>query len=247
MPDRARLLGAHVRAQSLALWRMPAFVAPTVALPVAFYLVVGRPSAHGGAAERAVLASFAAFAVMGVALFDFGVGLAAERSDPWERVLRVLPVGVGTRLGARAVAAIGFGAAAATPVVVVGLVGGVRLGPTRLLGLAAGLAVGAVPFVLLGITLGYAVPERSALAVANLVYLGMAWVGGLLRTTLDLGGAVGAVGAVTPAGLWSDLLVDGVVRGTVRLGPALGLLGWTLALAATARAAYLHDEGQQFR
>ena len=30
------------------------------------------------------MASFAAYAVLGIAFFQFGVGIAAEREEPWE-------------------------------------------------------------------------------------------------------------------------------------------------------------------
>lgn len=246
MPD-GRTLRAHVRVQALVLWRSPAFLAPTILLPVAFYLLFGRPVADGPAEEAAVLAAFAAFGVLGVALFDFGVGIAIERVDPWEAYLRTLPVSPAERLGARVLASILFASMAAAPVLVAGLLGGVELPPARLALVLVALAGGSVPFVLMGIALGYLVSERGALAVANLLHLGLALLGGLLRTPVTLDATLARIGRALPSGLWAELLGGAAAAGRVETGPVLGLALWTAALGALARWAYRRDEGRQHR
>src|SRR5207245_5830724 len=89
---------AYVKARTLELARLPAFTIPTVVFPAVLYLAVaGRR--HGDAAV--VTAGFAAIAVLGVAFFQFGVGIASERISPWERYLRSLPAGPVPRIGGR--------------------------------------------------------------------------------------------------------------------------------------------------
>jgi hypothetical protein len=39
-----------------------------------------------------LMASYAMWAILGVAFFQFGVGIAEERGTPWERFLRALPL-----------------------------------------------------------------------------------------------------------------------------------------------------------
>src|SRR4029078_225247 len=94
---RARRLAlAHARAETLNLARYPAYSVPTVALPATLLLLFGRQS-HRGAPDR-LLAGLAATALLTVAFFQFGVGVAAGRTLPWETYLRTLPVSPTTRL-----------------------------------------------------------------------------------------------------------------------------------------------------
>ena len=57
--------------------------------------------------------AFIAWAIVGVAVYQFGVGIAQERGRPWERYLRTLPVSTGVRFAARILCAAVFGALAA--------------------------------------------------------------------------------------------------------------------------------------
>src|SRR5207237_7581552 len=99
--------------------RYPGYVVPTLLFPAAFFLVFALPWAHRGATVE--LATFAGFAAIGVAFFQFGVGIAVERASPWETFLRTLPIGAGARLGARVLSAAVFACAAATTLVAVAL------------------------------------------------------------------------------------------------------------------------------
>src|SRR5438034_11070829 len=114
-----RLVFVHARAMTLELLRYPAYLVPTIVFPAAFFLFFVAPRGHGD--ETAAMATFAGFAAIGVAFFQFGVGIANERASPWEAYLRTLPAGAATRLGARVFSAALFAAAASATVVVVAL------------------------------------------------------------------------------------------------------------------------------
>ena len=58
--------------------------------------------------------------------------------------------------------------------------GGVRLAPLRLLELDIVLVLGALPFCAMGLMVGYVASPTSAPALANLLYLPMAFTSGLL-------------------------------------------------------------------
>src|SRR5262249_56168337 len=105
-----RLTLVHARAMTVELLRYPAYLVPTLLLPSVFFLFFVSPGRQGDAAVR--MATFAGFAVIGVAFFQFGVGIAIDRASPWEAYLRTLPAGPVVRLGARLVSAAGFAAAA---------------------------------------------------------------------------------------------------------------------------------------
>ena len=103
---RMRLALAHARAETMQLLRFPGYWVPTLAFSGAALLLFGRQFERGEP-ER-LLAGFAATALLTVAFFQFGVGIAASRTTPWEAFLRTLPVSVATRLAGRVISALAF-------------------------------------------------------------------------------------------------------------------------------------------
>ena len=72
-----RLALIHTRAQLRQLARYPSFLVPTLVLPVGFFVFFGLPQKHVD--PSVLMAAFAAYAVLGIAFFQFGVGIAIER------------------------------------------------------------------------------------------------------------------------------------------------------------------------
>src|SRR3712207_6203624 len=150
-----RLIVAHARAHGLELVRSPSFSIPTLLFPAMFFLFFVSPRV-GAARADLFLASYVGFAALGVAFFQFGVGIAADRASPWELFLRTLPVRLGVRFAARVAAAVAFALAAAAIVAVAAvLTTPAALPAGRWLLLCAVAVTGSVPFAVLGIALGY--------------------------------------------------------------------------------------------
>lgn len=167
-----------VRAQWLNLLRTPAYTLPTLLFPVMFYGFFGLLMLRGQALW--LLCTFATFGVMGAALFSFGVSIATERAQGWLLLLRASPAPVSAVIAGKA-----FGALLFAIVIVVlmsvlaAAFGDVRLTTTQWLGLAGILTVGALPFCLMGLTLGLWLSPNAAPAVLNLVYLPLGFLSGL--------------------------------------------------------------------
>jgi ABC-2 type transport system permease protein len=241
-----RLALLHAGAMTRELVRYPAYVVPTLLFPTAFFLVFVAPTASRYATVK--MAAFAGFAAIGVAFFQFGVGIATERASPWEVYLRTLPVGVAARFGARVVSAALFAAAAAMLVIAVALVTtDAGLTATGWIELALVLLVGTVPFGLLGIALGYWTPSRGALPIANLLYLGLSYAGGLWIRPSDLPKAVRRVSPLLPTRALSDALAGVVYGNAFAPRPWLALLAFAAAFAALGACGYRRDEGRRFR
>ena len=68
------LVFAHVRMRRLSLFRTPAYVAGTLAMPSVILIFIGM--ADTTAAANAIMPSFTVFTVMGVSFCHFGVGIA---------------------------------------------------------------------------------------------------------------------------------------------------------------------------
>jgi ABC-2 type transport system permease protein len=242
-----RLTLDHARAQTIELLRLPAYVVPTLAFPTMFFVFFAVPGAEDGRAE-APMALFAGFAVLGVALFQFGIGIAAERASPWERYLRTLPARPAARFGARILSAIGFGGASALLVAVTArLLTPVSLEPGQWVVLAVTLALGSIPFALLGIALGYLASPRGALPLANVVYLGLSYAGGLWTTPAELPNTVARLSQALPTRALADALVAAVMPQPWSWRPWAILLGYAVVFGATALWGYRRDEGQRFR
>ncbi len=236
----------HARVATVALLRHPSFAVPTLGFPAMFFLFFASP-ARGLAATYA-LCSFAAFAAIGVAFFQFGVGIAAERGSPWEEYVRTLPASPTARLVARLLSASLFAAISAGIVIVAALLTtDASLSIGRWAELVVALALGIVPFALLGIALGYWATPKGALPLANILYLGLSYGGGLWIRPGRLPSSVEAVAPYLPTRHLADILL-GIVAGTPwRLGDWAALTGFALVFTATAVLGYRRDEGQRFR
>jgi ABC-2 type transport system permease protein len=236
----------HARTMTLELVRYPSFLVPTLLFPALFFLFFAS-SARGDAA-RLALCSFAAFAVLGVAFFQFGVGIAGERASPWEAYLRTLPAPPHARIVARLLSAAVFAAGAVAVLVGCALATTrTSLSAVRWLELCAVLALTLVAFGLLGIALGYWASPRGALPIANLLYLGLAYAGGLWVRPERLPEPVRALSGILPTGRLQHVLAGVAVGSPWSPRDWIQLAAYTLAFAAAAVWGFRRDQGQRFR
>jgi ABC-2 type transport system permease protein len=231
---------------TVELLRYPAFSVPTLAFPALFFLLFVASRQDRNA--TLLLASFAGFAFLAVAFFQFGVGIAAERETPWEQFLRTLAVHARVRFSARLLSGVLFGLASAGLVAVTAVAStDAHLPPVRWAALAAALVLGGAPFALLGIALGYWTSPRGALPVANILYLVLAFAGGLWTTPAHLPSVVGAVSPLVPTRQFGDVLW-GAARGRLwQPQEWLLLLAWGVAFGLLAGWGYARDEGRRYR
>jgi ABC-2 type transport system permease protein len=242
-----RLVVAHAKAETVNLARYLGYSIPTIAFPAVLLLLFGRHFEEGE--PDRLYAGFAAMALLGVAFFQFGVGIATSRTTPWETYLRTLPAGPGTRLAGRVLSALAFAVATVCAVSLVAFtMYGVRLPPGRALALASALLAGCIPFALLGIAFGYWLSPRAALPVANLLYLPLA-IGGFLwtRPTEAVPHGVDISSQLLPTRNWMEVL-DAVATGdhAVPLLHVAALATWGLVFFALAWWGYRRDEGERF-
>ncbi len=238
---------AHAHAETVQLLRIPMYALSTLAFPFFGLLLFGHQLVRDEP-ER-LLAGFAAASVLAISFFQFGVGIAADRLYQWEAYLRTLPAGPATRLFGRVVSALCFSAVAVTIVCVTSVAAyDARPAAWRVAVLAVALLTGAVPFAFLGLAMGYWLPPRAALPVANLLFLPLA-VGGFLwaRPPDDLSRGADLASQALPTRSWAEVL-DPIAtgEGTVPWLHAVALAGWTLVFGALALWGYRRDEGERF-
>jgi ABC-2 type transport system permease protein len=171
---------AEIKAEILKLARMPEFAIPTLILPVMFFTLFGViiPGSRDNAPY--LLSTFGVFAVMGPALFGFGAGVAQERERGWLTLKRAVPAPASALLVAKTAATILIASVSLAAIyAVAAFAAGVSLPAAVWLGLLAVHVLSAIPFVLIGLALGFVFGANAAVAIANILYLGMAVLGGL--------------------------------------------------------------------
>jgi ABC-2 type transport system permease protein len=164
--------------------RTRAFSLSVIGFPVMFYILFGVMNRgdhmHGQIVAKYLLASYAAFGVVGSALFGVGVGLAGERVSGWLELKRASPMPPLAYLGAKCVASVAFGVIIATILAVIGVTSaGVHLALGEYLAILAVSVLGGVPFACLGLLLAMVVPANAAPGIVNLIYLPMSYAAGL--------------------------------------------------------------------
>lgn len=241
------LAGAHTRVQFLELLRYPGYVVPTVVFPAMFYVLFDLPFARNRAdvADATALA-FIAFAIVGVTLYQFGVGIAQERGRPWERYLRTLPASAGVRFCARIATAVLFGLLTAAVVALVArALTPIDLTAAQWLRVMLYAIAGGIPFVLIGISIGYWTSARASVPIATACNLLLAYAGGLWMPPQDLPAFVQRISPYLPTRLFADLLWS--VTGTHGPIPALGgLAAYTLLFGIIATIGYRRDERKRY-
>jgi ABC-2 type transport system permease protein len=178
------MLWQQVKAELLKLARTPGFSISSLALPMVLFAFFGlRDSAamRGGVeVGQYVLASFAAYGVMSVMLYSFGVSVAAERGQRIHLLARATPLRPAVALTARVITALIFALAMLLLLFAfAALVGGVQSNVGTLLRLAGSLLLGALPFVALGFGIGYLVSPTSAAPITNLSFVVLSFLSGI--------------------------------------------------------------------
>ncbi len=180
------MLVQQTKAEFLKLWRVPAFSATSILLPLVFYSFIGIGQSsqlmQGGHVRFGAyfLASMAVYAVANVMIFSFGISVATERGMKMDLLMRATPLPPLVYLLSRCITAIVF--AAITLVVLFPfayVAGDVRLDASEWFTLAYRVLLGSIPFIALGFAIGYMSGPNSAVAVINLIYLPTAFASGL--------------------------------------------------------------------
>jgi ABC-2 type transport system permease protein len=170
--------------ESLRLLRTPAFSIPILAMPLIFYSIFGIVLA-GRAAPPPQLANsmfvgWTVYGVMGPGLFGFGILVAVERNMGLLTFKRALPMPTGAYLAAKLMMACVFAVLIMAMLVGLGVtLGHVTLPAATLAQVALVMSFGVVPACAVGFFIGAYAPAASASAIANIAYLGMAFMSGL--------------------------------------------------------------------
>ena len=235
------------------LLRIPMFSIPTFLFPILFFAMFGLPHVDDTVgninAGRYTMASYGTYAAMATALFSFGVTIATERGLGWNRLLRTTALSPLYYFASKVLTALVFGFAVLVALFAFGaVVGGIEMPLGMWAGLLGMLVAGMLPFVGLGLLLGYVSGPNSAAAVANLIFLPLAFGSGLFLPLELLPGVVQDIAPYLPSYHVAQLgwQLMGFDEGSSLAVHAVWGAGYTLVFLALALVAYRRDEGKTF-
>jgi ABC-2 type transport system permease protein len=242
-----RLVSAYLsdaRYESLRLLRTPAFSMPILAMPILFYTLFGvvlngGPGRPPGFADM-MWVGWTVYGVMGPGLFGFGILVAVERNMGLFTFKRALPMPTGAYLAAKLMMAYAFAVVVMAMLVTAGLtIGHVTLDAADLFRVAAVMSLGVIPACALGLFIGAWAPASSAGAIANIAYLGMAFLSGLF---FPLSGVLHDIRAVWPTYHLKQLALaaagassEGTVAGHAAILAATSVILFLLAARRLAK------------
>jgi len=230
----SRIYYLEARNELLKFVRMKSYALSALLFPLMFYcffgLAMGQQSGTSLSMARYLIATYGTFAIMGSTLYAFGAGVAVERGLGWLEVKRASPMPAGAYFFAKGFASITIGAATILMLFALGaLFGGVRMDPGQWLLTFVALVAGAIPFCALGLIIGNLAGPNSAPATVNMIYLPLAFLGGLWIPIQFLPKALQNVAPMLPSYHLAQIALsiqNAPVQGTV--------LGHVEALAAFA-------------
>ena len=241
----------HTKYSLLETLRVPIAEIGTIVFPaleLLFFVVPQRSVAGDEQSATQAVASMAVFSVMVGSLFSFGLGIAENREKPWDPYLRTLPAPGIARVLAHVLSTGLMAVIALVPLVVIGaLLTAARATPLELLAGLLAIILAGLPFMLLGICIGYAFSTKAAIAVIQILFFTLAFAGGLFLPPLLFPDWLNAISQFLPSRQARDFVIWAVQGGELEPLTWLGLVGWIVLLLAAALVLFRRDEGRRFR
>jgi ABC-2 type transport system permease protein len=227
---------AYLRMDVLRLLRAPAFLGYTIGFPAVFYVLFTTVLNHSDVSSaRYAMVSMALYGAIVAALPGVGVRIATERTRGWTRQLALSPLRPTTYLLVKFAGAAVLTVPAMIAIFVLGrLLNHVSLPATTWLALVAMTWLASLPFVGLGIVIGYTFRDEVAQGVSMAALFLLSIGGGLWMPISVFPHWLARIAEFTPtyrAGQLGWWLLDA----TTLSGTGIAILvAWTVLFAGLA-------------
>jgi len=248
----APMLARQSVAQGRMFLRTPAVSVISFAMPVMLFVffglpAIGTPYMPGVDLGTFMLASFAAYAVSSVMVFNYGITIAIDRGQKVDVLMRSTPLPGGIFLLARTITALACGLLGLVLLFVIAILAGVHLDAATWIGMGFRLMLGSLPFIGLGFALAYICSPTSAPAVANLLFLVMAFGSGMLIRVEQMPDFLRTIAPFLPTYHYAQLAWSSLGASTEDVVVSVGwLVGFTVAFFAVAIWAYRRESARKF-
>ncbi|MFC9256330.1 ABC transporter permease [Amycolatopsis thailandensis] len=225
--------------------RSPQFALFTIGMPLAMFLLFGgifgaQEIAPGISTATVTMVNMAAYGAMTAALFT-GTRVATERTDGWQRTLRLTPM----RAPGYLMVKVSAGLFVALPVLLVifaaGMIRGIRLETGQWLTIFGSLWLGALPFAVLGLMIGLFGKGDTVQAVTGALMLPLGMFGGLWIPLQILPGWMNTAGHIMPTYWLGEIGRAPVLGGSGVLIAAGVLAAWLVVPALVVMARFRLD------
>jgi ABC-2 type transport system permease protein len=219
-----------------AIVREPAALFFSIVMPVGFFVLF---ASMFGRQNGSMVATFGTFGVLGVTLMNPGLGVARDRERGWLRAKQVSAVPVWVTLAAKVVASFPYAVGVLVAMMVAAAAtGSLSASPWQLVRLAGVLVLGAFPFALFGLAVGFQASTNAGAAILNAILMPSAIFSGLWMPLEFLPPFFADVALFLPSYHLAQLALAQIGAGGPVLGHALVLLGMTAATAVLAGLSY---------
>ncbi len=246
----AGLTFVHAKYNLLETARIPiaiisALVFPALALSM--FVVPQRVVAEDPVLATQAVISMSVFAILANSLFSFGMTISENRETPWDPYLRTLPAPGISRVLAHVFSTGVLGMAAILPVIAIGgLLTAAEAEWWRVLFGFGALALSALPFMFIGICIGYTLPSKAAIAVVQVVMFGLAFGGGLFLPPMLFADWLNSISMFLPSRHAREFVIWAVQGGDLEPWVWLGVVAWTAATFVLALVLFRRDEGRRY-
>lgn len=257
-PGILALIRVHARTQILEQLRIPVAVISSALFPslsFTFFVLPQQSTTNDPVQALAAVGQLAMFGVMNSFLFNYGIGVAEERANPWSSYVRTLPAGPVPPTLARALTATVFAFIALVPLLALaflltqagsaftdGTLPWWRIPAALVVWLLCGL-----PFLAMGLVIGYLCTSRVATAVTQVAFFPLAFAGGMLLPPFLFPGWLNTFSLFLPSRAARDIGVH-IITGTGMPDTSvLCIVAWTVGLGGLALWANRRDQGRSFR
>jgi len=218
------------------------------ALALLFFVVPQRVVADDPVYATQAIVSMSVFSVMVGSLFSFGLNTAEARQSPWDPYLRTLPAPGIARVLAQVLSTGLITLVSLVPILIIGAIfTSASATPLQVvLGLLA-IAVAALPFMFLGLCIGYAFSMKAAIAIIQVAFFALAFAGGLFLPPQILPGWLEVLSRFLPSRQAREFVIWAVQGGALEWWVPVGLAAWIVALLTLTLVLYRRDEGRRYR
>lgn len=226
-------IASLMKVEMILTKRQAAYFLLSVGMPTAFYLIFSGLVADEAPQNfaRDYMMSMTAFSMMSTALFSLPTILHTDKVNNWQKVLRHTPVSMVEYYMSKFLSMIVDYLVAIVVVFSVGhFVRHVELPALDWLVAGVLLIVGSVAFVAIGLTLTLLPSMQLSSVVGNILYLGLAVLGGLWMPISMFPEWVQSIGKCLPTYQLMELIKAFLNNGSFNLGAAAYLLVFTVIL-----------------
>ncbi|ASR34560.1 ABC transporter [Prauserella marina] len=238
----ARILRVEIADELRGIVREPTALFFSIVMPVAFFALFvslyGDQSSATVQRGTAMIATFGTFGVLTVVLLNPGTGIAADRGSGWLRAKRVSAVPISATLAAKVIATMPYAvgvliAMTATAAITGNLNGSVA----DLARVYAVLLIGAIPFALLGLAVGFQTSANACVAILNAILFPAAILSGLWMPLEILPDFFADIAQFLPTYHLAQLALAQLTSAPA-VGHLLALLAATVVIAPLAALSY---------